>query len=430
MRDLGLGLLRGGRTVRSVNELARQLMQSAVVLNDQSPSFARATTAFDPAAKTTVASGARRRRQLVIGGRSVGLDLIEGARTNLLLRSQELENATWVKADATVSADATAAPDGTSTADRLVEAATVAAHQVTQQITKAASALVYCFTVYAKAAERRYLLLTHDTGAAGAYVTFDLLLGTISGAATTFGAFTAASAAIEAVGNGWYRCHLRSTTDTGTAFNNRIRIGNIADLSGGSTGDGTSGVYVWGAQLEQAAFPSSYIVTTTAAATRNADSLTNTYTLAVAAGTVLSLAIPYGWTADQDGATAYTLWRDSSALGHYAQRLNATTVDFNRSDAAGNQTAPLVHNLTHGVLSQLGGTWSAAAVTGYVAGVAGVADSTLTPPFANVTAITTGHRNNGGTPDRHFFGWVANLHWPRALSASELLALYTAAPIA
>ena len=36
------------------------------------------------------------------------------------------------------------------------------------------------------------------------------------------------------------------------------------------TGDGTSGVYLWGAQIEAGSFASTYILTTTTAVTRNA----------------------------------------------------------------------------------------------------------------------------------------------------------------
>jgi hypothetical protein len=46
--------------------------------------------------------------------------LIEGARTNLLLRSQEFDNASWTKrGTAAITANAIAAPDGALTADLL-----------------------------------------------------------------------------------------------------------------------------------------------------------------------------------------------------------------------------------------------------------------------------------------------------------------------
>jgi hypothetical protein len=67
---------------------------------------------------------------------------------------------------------------------------------------------------------------------------------------------------VQSIGNGWYRCSITATTaaTTGTA---------IARFS---TQDGGGTFYIWGAQLEVGAFPTSYIPTTAAAATRSADS--------------------------------------------------------------------------------------------------------------------------------------------------------------
>src|SRR5690606_5381998 len=46
--------------------------------------------------------------------------LVEEQRTNLLLRSQEFDNASWSKVSSSVSANAAVAPDGTLTADKII----------------------------------------------------------------------------------------------------------------------------------------------------------------------------------------------------------------------------------------------------------------------------------------------------------------------
>jgi hypothetical protein len=81
---------------------------------------------------------------------------------------------------------------------------------------------------------------------------------------------------ITPVGNGWYRC---SITYTATAASDLI-IFNVANGDGvfSFAGDNTSGIYLWGAQLEAGAFATSYIPTTTATVTRAADISTSVAT--------------------------------------------------------------------------------------------------------------------------------------------------------
>lgn len=67
------------------------------------------------------------------------------------------------------------------------------------------------------------------------------------------------------------------------------------------TGDGTSGILLWGAQLEAGAFPTSYIPTTSATATRAADLASMTGAnfsswFNASEGTILSEALISGYT--------------------------------------------------------------------------------------------------------------------------------------
>lgn len=190
--------------------------------------------------------------------------LIEESRQNLYIYSQDFNAASWVKSAATIGNDVAVSPDGTQNADKLIESATTAIHYMFRTMTPV-SGTAYTFSVYAKAAERTVFRLN----AGGGFViqaTFNL-----STVTATLGAGTATS--ITPVGNDWYRC-----TVSGTATSNAAGQCQTILQTGTYAGDGTSGIFFWGAQLEVGAFATSYIPTTTTALTRNADVATMTGT--------------------------------------------------------------------------------------------------------------------------------------------------------
>ena len=235
--------------------------------------FTRASSAtfFDSAGVLqTAASGAARFTYDPATLQPQGL-LIEEQRTNLTLYSEELDNAAWTKSNSTITANAVVSPDSTVDADKLVEDTANSTHAI-DQILSFTSGTSYTVSVYVKAAERPTVqLVLYGTAFNESRTWFNLATGV---ATTTTGAVT--SAFVINVGNGWYRVGVtQSATATSTgSLSFRIWNGTTALY----TGDGTSGIFLWGAQLEAGAFPTSYIPTTTTAFTRNADAASMTGT--------------------------------------------------------------------------------------------------------------------------------------------------------
>jgi hypothetical protein len=179
---------------------------------------------------------------------------IAGQVRNLLSYTEQFNNASWTKTRATVTANAINSPTGTLTADFIIPSVDNNTHSVNQAVLPAGTSTI---TVYAKTGGYHLWIQMHNTNGSTAY--FDLSLGTVSNTATfpaTFGAgATQISKSITALPDGWYRCELTATIPVGgNAIFGVAQNGNTATY----IGDTTSGIYLWGAQLEQASTATAY----------------------------------------------------------------------------------------------------------------------------------------------------------------------------
>ena len=207
-----------------------------------------------------------------VTGECKGL-LIEESRTNLVTYSEDFSQSVWTKTRSNILSNAAIAPDGTNTAFKLYNDTTVnASHRLTSTAVVPAGLALPTGSIFVKAAEYSRVLMSvirdNGTAFAGLEVAFDLKTGTII---TNLG-YSGVTGRIEPYGNGWYRISVVSTVAATTNYAIRINLLNTF-LSSAATysGDNTSGIYVWGAQLEAGAFPTSYIPTTASTVTRTAD---------------------------------------------------------------------------------------------------------------------------------------------------------------
>jgi hypothetical protein len=341
--------------------------------------------------------------------------LIEEQRTNLLTYSEQFDNAVWTKTRSSITADATTSPDGTQDADKLVEDTATNTHDMTFSASFT-SGTAYTLSIYAKQAGRN-LRIYFPTGAFG--FAFSAVFDLSAGTATI--ALTGTVASITNVGNGWYRCSITQTATASVTSTFTLRLIEGASTTS-YTGDGTSGIFIWGAQLEAGAFATSYIPTTTTALTRNADaaSMTGTNfsswynavegTLYVEANTP-DFAVAYVFADINSNSLTNYIRQSTSSLGTISQ--------FVVSDSGTAVASPGVA-VTLGSVRKAAGAYILNSIQQSVNGLLGTQDTSATIP-AGLTQLNIGSRSTGANNVNGTIRRIA--YYPTRLADTTLQAL-------
>ena len=291
-----------------------------------------------------------------INGNLVDKQLYLQGGNNLLRYSQAFTTAPWGTTSSTVNLNVTTAPDGTSTASSLISTATTASQRLDAQTTVTNTNINW--SIYVKANGYNYVSLSVADGSGSNYVaaTYNLSTSVVTQSSAAGSGNAVLNTSIASVGNGWYRCSVSGYFPSVTITHQMISLTTSATPTYGSyglfsiTGDGTSGIYIWGSQCEYGSVASSYTPTTTTAVTTtnnisvpsgsittSADSTFNTVKVGLGGGSV-STNIAVGYQSLNATATGGTnvgigynaLYNNTSAsanvgIGYQALISNSTS---------------------------------------------------------------------------------------------------------
>ncbi len=178
-----------------------------------------------------------------------------GLAENRIKYSEALDNAGWWgKVHASITANAGTAPNGTVTADKLVESTTANAPHYVYPPYFSSPGEVLRFSICGKALERSMLGLYDSQSTT--YTKFDLANGVIF-------SDPLGTAEMEDLGDGWYRCSCASSFPN-TSLNSVVAGIGLPDGTVSYTGDGASGLLLWGAHLYLDSGIGVYLPTTSA----------------------------------------------------------------------------------------------------------------------------------------------------------------------
>jgi len=178
----------------------------------------------------------------------VGSWKFEPQRTNVVKYSESFSNSYWVKATVSLSSNQIISPNGALDADKIIESSTNGLQQIYSDVITTTPSSDYVYSIFIKKGERSWVKVMTANNSGANFNVEDGVVGIVDSGIT---------ANIENYGNGWFKCSVSFNTSV-SADRVYVRI----STSNGVTsyqGDGSSGLYIFGAMLEQGSFPTSYI---------------------------------------------------------------------------------------------------------------------------------------------------------------------------
>ena len=180
-----------------------------------------------------------------------GVLLLEEGSSNRVPWSEDINNSAWAKIAVTVDANQIISPDGTQNADLITETTANSQHRISDIVTLS-TGVEHTISAWVKPNGTKYVRLRIENAAVGSgqvdvYFDMENLLPSLS------------NGSIKKYSNGWYRLSATGTPNNAASV---AIVGLAPDLGLSSyVGDGVSGAYVWGIQVEQSSYATSYIPT-------------------------------------------------------------------------------------------------------------------------------------------------------------------------
>ena len=208
-------------------------------------------------------------------GQSCPALLVEPSGQNTFIESQTLFTTHLVQNLTSGYTNAATSPDGSVTAEKFVPNTTNGVHGIANGSSLAiSSGTTYTFSLFVKSDGGPYNLISLTFDSATAWgATRSCIFNASNG--TNFSVPAGATMTSENYGNGWYRIRATLTAVGNVAaslYQYRIYVCDaLGSLSWAAPSSNTNGIFCWGAQLEVGSVATTYIPTTTAAVTRNAD---------------------------------------------------------------------------------------------------------------------------------------------------------------
>lgn len=348
--------------------------------------------------------------------------LAEGARTNMCLQSNTFNNASWTSTLGTLTQNTTG-PDGAVSAWTATDNSAVAFLSVSQLLT-IVNTTTYAHSIFVQKTSGATVFPVFEVGQGDGINYFGAVINTNTGVITaaTGGAYVApTSVSAHSIGDFW-RVIIVGTSNGVTC---RFSFYPAASSNGTTVGAAslTGSAVIYGAQLEAAAFASTYIPTTTVAVARNSDkdAYVATGNISPTAGTLVMTV--QGIPATSNIATVL-FDAQANAAADYIQ-LGVTTGGVGNVTLASGGVLQVNTNGTTDLRGttkrKIAITWQANEVKLYVDGVQeGATDTSATMPV-DLTSMTVGCYSSAGY---EVYGALKDIKiYPRAFSAAQVAAL-------